>query len=174
MWRGRVARIVDWLYSRSLVGKDLQGNAYYIYYRANEPEKRMVEYINKYDQDAKHLPIEGYSWLVHSRADFPKETELRESEEKRRILQMRVAAIEAEDNKQRLRQILQKTDKDYDETPQSRGYTSEQVHLLVKGSSEKDSKLSRGESSGTKGKEGSDSFEPEAWNPEDKSRPRYS
>eukprot|EP00186_Timspurckia_oligopyrenoides_P001161 CAMPEP_0182446088 /NCGR_PEP_ID=MMETSP1172-20130603/3984_1 /TAXON_ID=708627 /ORGANISM="Timspurckia oligopyrenoides, Strain CCMP3278" /LENGTH=146 /DNA_ID=CAMNT_0024641969 /DNA_START=233 /DNA_END=673 /DNA_ORIENTATION=+ len=87
------------------------------------------------------LPVEWWSWLHGSRDDIPTKEELMASALKREQLKQRVAKIDAEDKKQRLRQLvddqssLYKTDDDFNENPND---VVQSLHLLVKNSANRD------------------------------------
>lgn len=72
----------------------------------DKPERRYVEYK---DQNITHssdrMPIEWWSWLHNRREDIPTANELALSARKQESLAARVAVLEAEDEKQRLRQF---------------------------------------------------------------------
>lgn len=106
MWRSRLSRTIDWLWSRRLIGEDENHRFYAEFLEKGKPEKRYVEYK---DQNITHstdrMPIEWWSWLHNRRDTAPTPEELVASEQRQRHLAQKVAILEAEDEKQRLRQF---------------------------------------------------------------------
>lgn len=106
MWRIRLSRAWDWLRSRRLVGEDEHHLYYTEFIEKGKPERRYVEYK---DQNITHssdrMPIEWWSWLHSRRDDTPSAEEIASSEARQARLAERVAILEAEDEKQRLRQF---------------------------------------------------------------------
>lgn len=106
MWRTRLSRTWDWIRSRKLVGEDEHHLFYTEFIAKDKPERRYVEYK---DQNLTHssdrMPIEWWSWLHNRRDDTPTSEELAMSEMKQQHLAQKVAILEAEDEKQRLRQF---------------------------------------------------------------------
>lgn len=106
MWRARISRTWDWLRSRKLVGED----RYHLYYtefiERGKPERRYVEYKdNDITAASDRMHIEWWSWLHNRRDTVPSPHEIALSEIKQQQLAQRVAILEAEDEKQRLRQF---------------------------------------------------------------------
>jgi len=80
------------------------GNRYYLeHVRAGEKERRSVQYAERVP-DIHALPMEWWSWLRHTRRLPPTALEIRESDARRARLAERVAALESEDLKQRIRE----------------------------------------------------------------------
>lgn len=106
MWRTRLSRTWDWIRSRKLVGEDEHHFYYTEFIARDKPERRYVEYK---DQNITHssdrMPIEWWSWLHNSREDIPTVEEISLSAAQQESLAQKVAILEAEDEKQRLRQF---------------------------------------------------------------------
>ncbi|CDF33244.1 conserved hypothetical protein [Chondrus crispus] len=106
MWRTRLSRTWDWLRSRKLVGEDEHHFFYTEFIASDKPERRYVEYK---DQNITHssdrMAIEWWSWLHNRRDETPTCEELAMSEANQQRLAQKVAILEAEDEKQRLRQF---------------------------------------------------------------------
>lgn len=106
MWRTRLSKVWDWLKSRKLVGEDDHHLYYSEFIEKNKPDRRYVEYKDKNIlHSSDRMPIEWWAWLHNRRDTIPADSEIKEAELKRQSLAMRVAALEAEDEKQRLRQF---------------------------------------------------------------------
>lgn len=106
MWRTRFSRAWDWLRSRKLVGEDEHHLYYTEFIERGKRERRYVEYK---DQNITHssdrMPVEWWSWLHNRRNNAPSVEEIALSEVKQEQLAERVSILEAEDEKQRLRQF---------------------------------------------------------------------
>lgn len=106
MWRSRLSKAWDWVCSRRLVGEDEHHLFYAEFVEKGKPEKRYVEYKdNDITQASDRLPIEWWSWLHNRRDDAPSTAEIIASIRARERLASRVAVLEAEDERQRLRQM---------------------------------------------------------------------
>lgn len=106
MWRSRLSRTWDWLRSRKLVGEDEHHFFYTEFISADKPERRYVEYKDhNITHSSDRMAIEWWSWLHNRRDDTPSREELAMSEAKQQRLAEKVAILEAEDEKQRLRQF---------------------------------------------------------------------
>lgn len=106
MWRTRLSKTWDWIRSRQLVGEDQHHFFYTEFISKGKPERRYVEFK---DQNITHssdrMSIEWWSWL-HNRRDYtPSIEEIAMSELQQQTLAERVAVLEAEDERQRLRQF---------------------------------------------------------------------
>ena len=101
-----MSRTIDWLWSRRLIGEDENHRFYTEFVEKGKPEKRYVEYKDRnITHSTDRMPIEWWSWL-HNRRDIPPTPEeLVASEQRQRHLAQKVAILEAEDEKQRLRQF---------------------------------------------------------------------
>lgn len=105
MWRTRLARTWDWIRSRRLVGEDEHHLYYSEFVAKGKSERRYVEYKDRdITQSSDRMPIEWWSWLHNRRDAEPTPDEIALSERKQQNLAERVAILEAEDEKQRLRQ----------------------------------------------------------------------
>lgn len=106
MWRMRLSRTWDWIRSRTLVGEDKHHLFYSEFVSKGKPERRYVEFK---DQNITHssdrMSIEWWSWLHNRRDNIPTVEEIQLSERQQQRLAERVAVLEAEDEKQRLRQF---------------------------------------------------------------------
>lgn len=106
MWRTRLSKVWDWLKSRRLVGEDDHHLYYSEFIQQNKPDRRYVEYKDKNIlHSSDRMSVEWWAWLHNRRDTIPTDLEIKKADEKRRLLAMRVAALEAEDEKQRLRQF---------------------------------------------------------------------
>lgn len=106
MWKSGLARTWDWILSRRLVGEDRYHLFYSEFVAKGKPEKRYVEYKDKnITHSSDRMPIEWWSWLHNRRDSIPTLEELEFSELKKEHLAEKVAILEAEDEKQRLRQF---------------------------------------------------------------------
>ncbi|GJD08380.1 hypothetical protein Gasu2_26860 [Galdieria sulphuraria] len=103
-WR----RIIDWCLSREAIGTDKQGNVYFEETRqTGSVRKRFVKYTSI--PDVHSVPVEWWSWLHYMREDPPSEQEISSHEAHRAKVAEKVAKIEAEDRKQRLKQFVSGT-----------------------------------------------------------------
>lgn len=106
MWRSRSFRIWDWLRSRRLVGEDQHHFFYAEFVASDKPERRYVEYKDRdITNSSDRMTIEWWSWLHNRRDSVPSDEEIMISALKKETLAKRVAVLEAEDEKQRLRQF---------------------------------------------------------------------
>eukprot|EP00177_Eucheuma_denticulatum_P000914 GFKZ01001657.1.p2 GENE.GFKZ01001657.1~~GFKZ01001657.1.p2 ORF type:complete len:196 (+),score=31.26 GFKZ01001657.1:680-1267(+) len=106
MWRARISRTWDWLRSRKLVGEDQHHLYYTEFIEKGKPERRYVEYKdNDITNASDRMHVEWWSWLHNRRDTVPSPDEIALSEMKQQQLAQRVAILEAEDEKQRLRQF---------------------------------------------------------------------
>lgn len=106
MWRTRISRTWDWLRSRKLVGEDQHHLYYTEFIEKGKPERRYVEYKdNDITSASDRMHIEWWSWLHNRRDTVPSPDEIAISDIKQQQLAQRVAILEAEDEKQRLRQF---------------------------------------------------------------------
>lgn len=104
MWRGRMLRAWDWLRSRRLVGEDEHHLFYSEFIARDEPERRYVEYKDRdHLSSSDRMHTEWWAWLHHRRKGTPTETELADDARRRAILATRVAQLEADDERNRLR-----------------------------------------------------------------------
>lgn len=106
MWRSRLSKTWDWIRSRKLVGEDEHHFYYTEFIARDKPERRYVEYK---DQNITHssdrMPVEWWSWLHNRRDATPTIEEIAMSAAQQVSLAQKVAILEAEDEKQRLRQF---------------------------------------------------------------------
>ncbi|KAI0564991.1 NADH ubiquinone oxidoreductase subunit NDUFA12 [Gracilaria domingensis] len=106
MWRSRLTRALDWLKSRRLVGEDEHHLFYSEFIEKGKPERRYVEYKDSNILDSSdRMAVEWWAWLHNRRDTIPSIEEIQESELRKHVLAQRVAVIEMEDEKQRLRQF---------------------------------------------------------------------
>eukprot|EP00871_Galdieria_phlegrea_P000315 jgi/Galph1/1284/GphlegSOOS_G5989.1 len=99
-------RVVDYVLSRKEVGIDRQGNVYFEETKqVGTAKKRFVKYRDESTPDVHSVPVEWWSWLHYMRDTPPTEEEIASHEAYRARVAEKVAKIEAEDNKQRLRQF---------------------------------------------------------------------
>lgn len=106
MWRARLSRTWDWLKSRRLVGEDERHLYYSEFVETGKPERRCVEFRDKdILNSCDRMPVEWWAWLHNRRDTIPTELEIETSQSKKQNLAARVAVLEAEDEKQRLRQF---------------------------------------------------------------------
>lgn len=104
MWRTRLSKTWDWMLSRRLVGEDQRHLFFSEYISKGKPERRYVEYKDRdITNSSDRMPIEWWAWLHNRREAPPTAQEISISAEQQQILAERVAIIEAEDEKQRLR-----------------------------------------------------------------------
>jgi NADH:ubiquinone oxidoreductase subunit len=102
-WR----RILDWCLSRKAVGRDKQGNVYFEETRqTGSVRKRFVKYTDESSPDVHSVPVEWWSWLHYMREEAPSDEEISRHEAHRAKVAEKVAKIEAEDHKQRLKQFV--------------------------------------------------------------------
>lgn len=102
-WR----RIIDWCLSRKAVGTDKEGNVYFEETKqTGSVRKRFVKYTNDSVPDVHSVPVEWWSWLHYMREDAPSEEEILKHEAHRATVAEKVAKLEAEDRKQRLKQFV--------------------------------------------------------------------
>ncbi|GJQ09866.1 hypothetical protein GpartN1_g1657.t1 [Galdieria partita] len=103
-------RIIDWCLSRKAIGTDKQGNIYFEETRQTGSfRKRFVKYRNESIPDVHSVPVEWWSWLHYMRENPPSEQEILNHEAHRSKVAEKVAKIEAEDRKQRLKQFVSST-----------------------------------------------------------------
>lgn len=106
MWRARLSKTWDWLRSRRLVGEDEHHLFFSEFVESGKPERRYVEYKDRnITHSSDRMPIEWWSWLHNRRDVVPTTLELAASETARHRLAERVAVLEAEDERERLRQM---------------------------------------------------------------------
>lgn len=106
MWRTRFSRTWNWLRSRKLVGEDEHHLFYTEFIEEGKPERRYVEYKDSdITQSSDRMHIEWWSWLHNRRDSVPTAEEIAHAILKQERLKANVARIEAEDEKQRLRQF---------------------------------------------------------------------
>lgn len=102
MWRARLLALWDRVLSRRLVGTDSHGNKYYIQDLRGRKERRIVEYRGGM-MSTREVPVEWWAWLHLRRESPPTPEELARAARARESLAERVAALDAEDRKERLR-----------------------------------------------------------------------
>lgn len=99
-----MARAMDWVRSRRLVGEDEHHLFFSEFLGTGKPERRYVEYK---DSDLTHssdrMDVEWWAWLHNRRPTTPTAHELAQAARARAALADRVAIIQAEDERQRLR-----------------------------------------------------------------------
>ena len=79
---------------------------YFEYVAKGKPERRCVEYKDRVILNSSdRMPIQWWSWLHNRRDTVPTPDEIARSELQKEILAEKVAILEAEDEKQRLRQF---------------------------------------------------------------------
>lgn len=107
MWRVRLSRTWDWLKSRRIVGEDEHHLFYEEFIAKGKRERRYVEYKdNNITSSSDRMSVEWWSWLHNRRDDAPTIEEVENCELARRQLKERVALLEAEDERQRLRGVV--------------------------------------------------------------------
>ncbi|WVR09329.1 hypothetical protein IAU60_006395 [Kwoniella sp. DSM 27419] len=95
---------------KGLIGYDLQGNRYFeIPNPAGGRMKRFVEYkknrdLSEYSRMELRPPVQWRSWLSHTRVEPPTLTELERDSNRVQNLQPMIAAIEAREREERIRQ----------------------------------------------------------------------
>lgn len=106
MWRSRLSTLWDRAVGRRLVGKDSHGNNFFLQSssEAGKAARRIVEHPDG-SPDSASMDIEWWSWLHGRREehDTPLPAELKRAAKAREDLAERVAVINAEDAKNRLR-----------------------------------------------------------------------
>lgn len=106
MYRSRWQRAVDWMRSRRLVGEDGHHFFYSEFMGKGAAEKRYVEFKDSnITHSTDRMSTEWWAWLHNRRDTVPTAEELERSARNKDALAARVAALEAEDQKQRLRQF---------------------------------------------------------------------
>jgi NADH:ubiquinone oxidoreductase subunit len=160
MWRSKFAGAWDWMASRALVGHDAIGNSYFVSTTKGVPPKRFVEFRDGVP-NMESMPIEWWAWLHRRRDEPPTEKELMRAIKMSEILAERVAVLNAEDEKDRLRGLKSGAKVSRGETPAERKRAS-----LMQLASSPDVAFSDRPRRITKpASEGTDKFEPEAWAP---------
>ena len=96
---------------RKFVGKDLNGNKYFI----DHEKKRIIEYKNGLEDFDKEIPIQWLSWLRYNRDDVPNEEEIEKFNEERKIYFEKVKEIERRDRKEKLKSDLNFSERRNDE-----------------------------------------------------------
>lgn len=97
----------DWVRSRRLVGEDENHLFYSEFVEKGKPERRYVEFKdNNILHSSDRMPIEWWSWLHNRRENVPTEEEIATSVRARESLAKRVAELEEEDERQRIRQMM--------------------------------------------------------------------
>lgn len=105
MSRSRLSKLLDWVRSRRLVGEDDHHLFFTEFVEKGKPERRYVEYKdNNLTHSSDRMAIEWWSWLHNRRETVPTNEEVAASAQALRKLAERVAVLEAEDERQRLRQ----------------------------------------------------------------------
>jgi NADH:ubiquinone oxidoreductase subunit len=108
MWRARLASACDWLVARSLAGTDSWGNKYYTQAVKGRADRRYVEFRDG-SPSPETMPVQWWAWL-HGRRDAPPSpAELARAEADQEALAARVAVLCAEDAKERLRGLGDRT-----------------------------------------------------------------
>lgn len=106
MWRSRLSTLWDRALSRRLVGRDNQGNNFYLQapQAPGDASRRIAEHKDG-APDANLMDVEWWAWLHHRRDedDLPSAAELARAAQARAELAERVRIIDAEDAKDRLR-----------------------------------------------------------------------
>ncbi|WWD19317.1 hypothetical protein CI109_103775 [Kwoniella shandongensis] len=105
-----VRRLLPLAKPKGLVGHDLQGNRYFeIPNPAGGRMKRFVEYkkyrdLSEYTRTELRPPVQWRAWLSHTRPNPPSLTELQSDFDRQSSLQPKIAAIEAREREERIRQ----------------------------------------------------------------------
>lgn len=94
------------VFKQELVGIDKIGNKYYRYPdtdpNGNPVEKRIVDLVEQ-EYDPESIPPEWMSWLHRFRDEVPTDEEIERLQASRADLKQRVAALDEEEYKRRLR-----------------------------------------------------------------------
>ncbi|WVO14547.1 hypothetical protein L204_102182 [Cryptococcus depauperatus] len=105
-----IRKVIPFKKPKGLVGYDLQGNKYF---EINHPmggrRKRYVEYsvdrdVSEYIRADLKPPVQWEAWLAHTRTHPPSLQELEHDHQRQVSLLPRVAAIEAREREERIRQ----------------------------------------------------------------------
>lgn len=105
MSRSRLSKLVDWVRSRTLVGEDAHHLFFSEFIEKGKPERRYVEFKdNNLTHSSDRMAVEWWSWLHNRRDTVPTNEEVSASARALQKLAERVAILEAEDERQRLRQ----------------------------------------------------------------------
>jgi NADH:ubiquinone oxidoreductase subunit len=163
MWRSKMAVAWDWMASRKAVGRDVAGNFYYVSTTKGVPTRRFVEFKDGVPS-TETMPIEWWAWL-HRRRDLPPtEEELARATRQSEALAERVAILNAEDEKDRLRSLASTREATKTTTPAERKRAS-----LMQLASSPDVALSDRprpqQQQQHLSSEQRDRFEPEEWRP---------
>lgn len=106
-WRTRLGTALNWLRSRREIGRDGRHTFFAEYTGQGQPERRYVEYADGDLTDSSHgMATEWWAWLHGRREHPPTSAELERSRRNAAALAKRVAALEDEDRRERLRQGL--------------------------------------------------------------------
>lgn len=175
-WRGQVTRVVNWLRSRRKVGQDGRHTFYAEYMGLENPEKRYVEYEDGDICDSSHgMHTEWWAWLHNRRDEPPTASEITAARARAVALQRRVQIIEEEDARQRLRQFagsnIPKSDEVRRERAKERLFRSANEKTAAEFAKPPTSNASQERSvkpGGGAPNNSTESFEPEAWTPPDK------
>ncbi len=157
-WRTRWGAAINWLRSRREIGREGRHTFFAEYVGQGQPERRYVEYADGDLTDSSHgMATEWWAWLHGRREDPPTAMEIERSRRSAAALAKRVAALEDEDRRERLRQGLSSGLGDNKAGAVRRERVKER---LLRSANEKNAGADAQSAAGE-----TEEFKPEAWTP---------